>query len=658
MSIEFPLRTIHLDFHTGPAIPDVGHEFDANTFADTFEQAHVDSVTVFASCHHGHLYYDTDRPERHPSLPTGLDLLGEQIEALHSRNIRAPIYMTVEFNEYAANTYPGWVAIDPEGRQIKRGGPLEAGWHIMDMSSPYQDFLAEQIDEVLRKYSPIDGLFLDITWDVVSCSRWAIDGMRKQGYDPRDPTDRQKYARAVCHQFMGRFKKMVDDAHQNHKPAGVWFNSRPKTNLHIEKKFLRHVEIECLPTGGWGYAYFPYVARFVRPLNLPTLCHTARFHKSWADFGGLKPEAAMKYECCLILSQGLTNGIGDQLHPRGTLNQTVYDQIGRVYSHIEACEPWVVGGELQSQIGVVIDPEDGDRPGAGGLGLIRALQQLRQQFDLLPATADLSTYELVIVPEMVSVDTGLKEKLQTYLHQGGSLIISGDAALDETGQPIMPELGITTAGASPFTVTYLQMEEAVHHGIPEMDHVMYEPGFRMQPSANADSLAKVVEPYFERTYAHFCSHRQTPSNVASDYAAVVQHDRVITIALPIFTAYGEHGNLPYRDLLGNCIKRLLPAPLICDEGPAHLETTVVRKGDNLIVHVISFYPERRTPTMDIIENPFPLVKMPLAIKVDQSPDQVLLVPGETPMEFDYQDGYVQVNVTLLDGHGMIVLTNV
>ena len=65
---KFPRRTIHLDFHTSPLIPDVGVDFDADAFARTFKDAHVDSVTVFAKCHHGRLYFDTDRPERHPGL--------------------------------------------------------------------------------------------------------------------------------------------------------------------------------------------------------------------------------------------------------------------------------------------------------------------------------------------------------------------------------------------------------------------------------------------------------------------------------------------------------------------------------------------------------------------------------------------------------------
>ncbi|MDO8686023.1 MAG: beta-galactosidase, partial [Clostridiales bacterium] len=93
-----------------------------------------------------------------------------------------------------------------------------------------------------------------------------------------------------------------------------------------------------LPTGGWGYAYFPYAACFVRLLGLPTLSHTGRFFKSWGDNTSLKPEMALKYECCQILSQGMTLGVGDLLHPRGIPDKAVYKLIGRVYKYIKDCE--------------------------------------------------------------------------------------------------------------------------------------------------------------------------------------------------------------------------------------------------------------------------------------------------------------------------------
>jgi hypothetical protein len=74
-SFAFPKRQVHLDFHTGPAIPDVGTEFDPRQFASVMKKAHVNSVTLFAKCHHGHLYYNTKRAERHPGLKKNFDLL-------------------------------------------------------------------------------------------------------------------------------------------------------------------------------------------------------------------------------------------------------------------------------------------------------------------------------------------------------------------------------------------------------------------------------------------------------------------------------------------------------------------------------------------------------------------------------------------------------
>jgi hypothetical protein len=209
---------VHLDFHTGPQVPDVAKDFDAREFARTFRDAHVDSVTVFAKCHHGHLYYRTDHPARHPSLPKGLDLLDEQIEALHSVGIRAPIYLSVHFDEFAANTHPEWLIVGADGK-LDTPGPLHAGWQILDMSSPYQDYLADQLAEVLRRFAPVDGIFLDICWDRPSASKWAKDAMLRAGLDPRLEADRAAYARRLAHQYMARYHKMVEQAQKGHAPA-------------------------------------------------------------------------------------------------------------------------------------------------------------------------------------------------------------------------------------------------------------------------------------------------------------------------------------------------------------------------------------------------------------------------------------------------------
>ncbi|MCX5659188.1 MAG: alpha-L-fucosidase [Planctomycetota bacterium] len=653
MSIDLPFRQIHLDFHTGPAIPDVGAAFDAEAFASMLDEARVNSVTLFAKCHHGHLYYDTKHESRHPGLAKGHDFLAEQIEACRRRGIRTPIYLSVQCDEYAAINYPQWRVVSHDGKLA--GSPLHAGWHILDMSSPYQDYLAEQLAEVLKKFKPVDGIFLDMCWDQPSATKWALDGMLKHGLDPANEGDRGKYAHLVSLQYMARYKKQVDQSKQG-KPCAVAFNSRPLSGLVEEKKFLRHVEIEALPTGGWGYMYFPINVRYVRPFGLPYMGMTARFHKSWADFGGIKPEAALFYECAQMIAHGAQCSIGDQLHPRGFLDAASYKLIGSVYRYIESCEPWCKGAKSVSQIAVLRSMESDyhTRPGGAYEGVVRALQQLRQQFDFLPLNADFSGYDAVIVPESIKVDAALAKKLKAFVKAGGGLLVSGSAALDEAGKPILPELGVESHGPSPFSATYIRFDKSIAAGAPATDHVFYDAGLRLTPTRGATTLARVVEPYFDRTWQHFSSHFQTPPDKVSRYAAAIRKGRCVTIAYPIFQAYGTHGNLSFRHLIGQCLAQVLPEPLVKAGGPSFLETTVAKQGKRTIVHLLSFAPVRRTPNLDIVEEATPLRDVPVSVKLAKAPKNVTLQPSGEAIPFKYADGRASVKVSCDSGHTMVV----
>lgn len=655
MSFHFPFRQIHLDFHTGPAIPDVGAEFDADAFAEQLAAARVNSVTLFAKCHHGHLYHDTRHPARHPGMKKGLDLLGEQIEACHRRDIRAPIYLSVQCDEFAANTHPEWRVVLPENKLA--GAPLEACWHIVDMSSPYQDYLAEQLAEVLKKFSPVDGIFLDMCWDQPSVSTWALAGMKKAGLNPVLEDDRNRYAHQVAMAYMARYKKIVDQASKKHA-APVAFNSRPLWNLAEEKKFLRHVEIEALPTGGWGYMYFPLNVRYVRTFGLPTLGMTGRFHKSWADFGGLKPQAALMYECCQMLAHGARCSVGDQLHPRGLLDAGVYDLIGAVYRHVEACEPWCEKATPVTDIAVVRAVAAGyhEQPGNANEGAVRALAQLGQQFDFVPGDSAFDAYRTVIVPEGVSVTPDLAARLKKFVAKGGSVLLSGAAGFDAAGQPVLGDLqGAASEGESPFTATYMRFTGDLAKGIAaNSDHVMYERGLRLKAKAGAEGLVKIVEPYFERTWEHFSSHFQTPGDRLSPYVAAVRKGRVITCAFPVFKTYGTHGNLASRHLIGKLLDLLLPEPLLRVAAPSFVETAVTRQAKRQIVHLLGYAPVRRAPNLDIVEEASLVRDLPLALRLPKAPKKVTLQPAGKTLPCKYRNGRAEVTLPELNGHAMVV----
>ena len=631
-----PFRQIHLDFHTSPHIPGVGERFDPADFAAAMVAAKVNSVTLFAKCHHGHLYYDTSSPARHPQLAR--PLLEEQIAALHEHHIRTPIYLSVQCDEYAANEHPDWIALSADGLRVGQK-PLAAeyfNWQILDMSSPYADYLAEQISEVITRFRPVDGIFLDMCWDQPSVSAWAKKGMAAAGLDPANSADRAIYARQVVRGYMSRYRKLID-SHQSDVP--LWFNSRPLIRLGEEKHLLQHVEVEALPTGQWGYAYLPVQIRYAKTLGLPLIAMTARFHKSWADFGGLRTVPSLLYDCAQALAHGAGCSIGDQLHPSGQTDHGVYETIGAVYAHVERCEPWCRDVTTPREIAVLMSEESVTK-GANRVmeGVMRALNQLRYQFVFLREDA-WEDYPVLIVPEYVSVSPQLQSRLDQYAAKGGKLLVE-----DLTGE------------ASPYTATYLRFSESSRGPLEKTDHVFYEQGVRLLPQPGDEVLAFVVEPYFERRWDHFSSHAQTPATLEpSPFAAAVVRPSRAIFALPVFRAYATHGNIPCRQLIAAALARLLPEPLLRISAPSYVEAVVSDRPAERIIHLLSFLPQKRTPTQEIVEEAVPARQVRLDVKVDRAVDSVTLAPQGKNIPYVEGAGRCAVELDWIEGHQIIAL---
>ena len=317
-------RQIHLDFHTSPLIPDVASEFDADSFAQTLADAHVNSVTLTAKCHHGMCYYPTQTGRQHPALQ-GRDLLGEQIAALHRHGIRTPIYTTVGWEEDAADCHPEWHQLLADGSPAVSGphGP----WQFLNFLHPgYQDYIETHLREICARYgAEVDGFFLDILIFAPDAC-WSDTSIRFRetlGLAADDPATPARFQAAAQAAFAGRFTPLLRDIAPAH--ATVFYNA--SSDLSVDSSVgprrrygqMTHAEIESLPSGEWGYQHFPRVARAVANWGKPWLGMTGRFQRGWGDFGGLKPLAALEYECFRSQALGGANSVGDQLPPRGSL---------------------------------------------------------------------------------------------------------------------------------------------------------------------------------------------------------------------------------------------------------------------------------------------------------------------------------------------------
>ncbi len=648
-------RQIHLDFHTSPLITPIAEEFDPAYFAKTLVDAGVDSITCFSRCHHGMIYHDTQFEARHPGLSR--NLLAEQIEACHKHNINVPIYITVGLDEFQATRHPEWQERDVDGVLGCRTA-LQACWQKLCLNSPYVDYVAAQTREVLENFDG-DGIFFDIISQGECLCQYCLAGMQDAGLDPALPEHRRQYSGQVLSQLRARLTETVRAVK---KESPLFYNSgHVGPHFRDEMDNFTHLELESLPSGGWGYDHFPLTVRYARNLDVDVLGMTGKFHKSWADFGGFKNPAAMEYECFSALAEGARCSVGDQLHPRGKLDAATYDLIGPVYRSMTAKEPWCVGAKAVTEIALFTPEAIGKQDSqvdSSALGALRMLLEGHHQFDVVDAVNDWSQYKVLILPDKISLDEGLQQKVQDYLQAGGALIASGRSCTDRQteSQFVLDAIPATLLGEAPFSPDYIVPCDALAAGIPKSPQIMYERAVAVVPAADAEILADVCQPYFNRTWEHFCSHAQTPPDRKADYPAVVRHGNVIHFAHPIFSMYAKHGFRTCRQLVLNALNLLLPEPLVTTEGPSTARITLLRQEAEKrhVLHVLHYIPERRCATVPQVEECIPLFNIRVGVQT-ATPKSVYLAPTRESIPYEIADGRIWITIPEVSGHAMVVL---
>ncbi len=654
-------RQVHLDFHTSEQICEIGKYFDAEEFARTLKIAGVDSVTCFARCHHGMIYYYTNFEAQHPHLQR--NLLREQIEACHRYGIKVPIYITVGWDEFSASRHPEWLERDICGKTYGPGSSevLDAGWHTLCFNTPYVDYVIAQTEEVLDLFKDdVDGLFFDIVCQDECFCGSCMQDMLKQGYNPELSEDRRMFANMVNNSFK---KRMTDAIRAKDSKCTIFYNAgHVGPSIKPTLDMYTHLELESLPSGGYGYEHFPITTRYARNLGLPFVGMTGKFMKSWADFGGFKNPAALEYECFSALALGGGCSIGDQLHPSGKITQATYELIGDVYRQVEKKQPWCKDVVPVTEIGI-ITPEVVTNGGAFELsdsasGIHRMLSERHYQYDFIDFDMDLSKYRVVALPDIIRLTEEQSIILNKYLQEGGKLLVSYESGMGRQGYDFVVDgMPAVIKGESPFSPDYLVAQEPLCKGILATEHVMYERGFELEPMKGAKVLADVWKPYFERSYKHFCSHFHTPAESPAGYPGIVANDNIAYIGYPIFGMYKRHGARVYRDMVVNAIKLLIPdeEKLITTNAPTTADITInyQPKEDRYVLHVLNYIPERRYKSTDTIED------VPLLLNVDVDillPDgyyNATLVPENLNIASTRFGKRLKIMIPHVRGHAMI-----
>ena len=284
-------RQIHLDFHTSEAIEGIGSRFSKENFQKALITGHVDSITLFSKCHHGWAYHPSKANEMHPHLD--FDLLKAQIDAAHEIGVKTPVYISAGFDEKIAVKTPEWLGRTKEDRVMGTPDFSTPGYHILCLNTPYLDYLIAQVEEVCENYDA-DGIFLDIVSVRPCYCSHCRKALYDRGLDPYNDDD----ALALAEEVYANYTRRVREAIDKYKPGlPVFHNGGHIRQGRRDLAYMdTHMELESLPTGGWGYDHFPISVHYVQNIGMQYLGMTGKFHKSWGEFGGFKHPNALRYE--------------------------------------------------------------------------------------------------------------------------------------------------------------------------------------------------------------------------------------------------------------------------------------------------------------------------------------------------------------------------
>ena len=646
-------RQVHIDFHTSEAIFGIGEKFDRKQFQEALKTGHVNSVTLFAKCHHGWSYYPSKLNPMHPHLD--FDLLGAQLEAVKEIGVAAKIYVSAGFDEKTAREHPEWCLRNIDESMVWSSSFAKRGYHRLCMNSPYLDMLCEQVKEVCETYAS-DGIFLDIVSPYPCYCQNCVRILRSEEKNPYDENNARELAERTYIKYAKRIRETIDSVDPK---IGVFHNGGHIPRGRMDLAYLNsHLELEALPTGGWGYDYFPQSARYFHRYDIDLLGMTGKFHKAWGEFGGFKHPNALRYEVSLNAALGAKCSIGDQLHPCGEADMATYRLIGAAYGELEEKEPWLENAVAVADIGVLsneaIEPLDKNII-AGDNGALRILQEGHYLFDFLDMESDFERYKVIVLPDCPRMSQSMAKKLKAYCENGGKVLATGISPLFEDKDELALELGGRWIGEQEISVTYIR-STVPNKYLEDTGYIFYNKAYRVEPHSKDNMLLCMESPYFERTVEHFCSHLHSPNSGEFAGAAMTKGKDGIYIPANVFTEYTTQGTLLSKYLVFTALDCLIEdKKTISVDMPSQGKVTLTEQAEEnrYVCHLIYASPILRG-NIEVIEDIIPIYNVSLEVNFPREIKNVYLAPSKEKIDFEQNNGHVKLLVPKVECHAMVI----
>jgi hypothetical protein len=443
-------------------LPEFLSEADPVALAEFCRRTHIDGTVVMAVPHHGYCTYDTRAGTRFPGMKG--DWFGRTIEELHKRRIAAFGYVTLNWNWKFLRE--NWGRDFVHGRFEAEGVLGHSG--MICLNAPgYLDLVEAYTREVLEHY-PVDGMRWDILMTAEGCKCEGCKKFYRQrygeeltGWDRGDPNRARDFYLATTERAVMRLHALC----KRIKPSvEIWQNC-------IQSYHPNHLDLARQMDIAYNEYGDPFRLLFIRGVADKLAAINGLMNKTPTE--PPLPLDRCQWRTCLALGGRCYSYYGHkQTNPKTLLpNETMLvwhrEQLAPFYEMVGRIEPWLHDAVPVSHVGIVFSERTRFRyPKYDRQPYIAAMEAITNAFlqrnvpiefvnalDLADPAKRIARFKLLVLP----LTSGLLPEevacLRTYVEQGGTLLLAGDALRhDDRGRPLEDfalarEMGVSYRGA-------------------------------------------------------------------------------------------------------------------------------------------------------------------------------------------------------------------
>ena len=647
---------LHFDMHTPDTVTNIAFGFDSEEFAQRLKIASPDAICFFAKSAIGWSHYPTKIGAIHPHLKR--DLLREALDACHKHGIKLIAYYCIEvIPAPIVEKHPEYLLRNKDGNPVLEHGERA----VACPNSPVQqEHILPQLKEILENYD-VDGVFFDgfpALHQICYCEYC------RKSFGEEIPSDSNHPA---WQRFILWQQKWINDWCT--ETSRFIHSVQPEALVGIN--WLSANRYACAPPPEVDYLTADYPVADNCALgtsyqlagwcwrDIPSDVMNARMLHWWQDWT-CRPSAAIKAEFAASIAHSCSLFLGDLLPPETSLPDTdVMELSGDAFRFARERESLVNANPI-ADVALVNSTQDLHSTSIDDSALYGAylitIESGHTAHILLDTDLKehLNKYKTVMLCGIKTLSEDTVSIIKDFVAKGGSLVVCGSFPREADGSSLDDVLGVTYHGDSEQDRGYLRIPD-------EYASVLWVDWEKARPHVLVHGRYPLVKPKGSKVvspvYALGSEYQlgtHAPSK-ASEFSAITANGKVAFCALNLAYDYWKRANSEAKYVLGGLINYVLPNPTVHVKSEFTLQATLAEKENALIVHLLSYYPERR-PGMPLVVEKIPLMRnIEVKVRLQKAPAKVWQCPEGRSLQWDFSDGLLHVIIPDMRLHTAIVI---